>query len=107
MTLLTSLLTNATALMIADLIAKVALVVGIAGAVTHVLKLRRASAATQHLVWAASVVALIALPVLTVTAPSWKVEIAPATVAAPTPAEVVTVINSPESVRLEIGRAHV
>ena len=64
MTLLNSLLMNPVALTIAALVAKAALIVGIAAAVTQLMRWRRASAATQHLVWAASVVALIALPVL-------------------------------------------
>src|SRR5688500_6210291 len=98
MTILTSLLTNPAALTIADLVAKAALIVGIAAVVTHVLKWRRASAATQHLVWAASVVALIVLPVLTLAAPAWIVEIAQAPVAGVIPADAGTVIEPRETV---------
>ena len=95
MTLLASLLTNPAALTVADLVAKAALIVGIAAAVTQLLRWRRASAATQHLVWAASVVALLALPVLTLAAPAWIVEITQSPIATPIRAEVGSLIDSP------------
>ena len=103
MTLFTSLLTNPTALTIADLVAKAALIVGVAAAVTHLLKWRRASAATQHLVWAASIVALVALPVLTLTVPAWIVEVAQAPSAPPIPADAGTSIDSPEPFVSTVG----
>lgn len=44
-------------------------------AVVHALMVRRASAASRHLVWTLAVVSLLALPVLSLLVPSWAIPV--------------------------------
>ncbi len=63
-------------------------------AATLVLALRRASAATRHLVWTLALAAVLALPVLALTLPAWKVPI----ISAPAPAAAGRRITMRESI---------
>lgn len=49
----------------------------ILAAIALSLVLRRASAATRHLLWSASLLSLLALPVLAYTLPDWRVAVLP------------------------------
>ena len=56
-----------------DAIAKATIILGVAG-VTTVL-LRRASAASRHLVWTAALLAALVLPVLSMALPRWQMAV--------------------------------
>jgi len=56
-----------------DLTLKGALILALAGVLTSLLK--QASAATRHLIWCLALCSVLMLPVLTLTLPSWRLEI--------------------------------
>ncbi|HEX2202927.1 MAG TPA: hypothetical protein VHG91_06505, partial [Longimicrobium sp.] len=49
----------------------------LAGAAGAALLLRRASASARHLVWTLSIAALLALPLLALALPAWRVPVLP------------------------------
>src|SRR5262245_16014101 len=59
--------------------------------------LRNASAASRHAVWSLALGALFLLPVLTWTAPAWRVAILPTPPAPPAPVAVDTSLNTETS----------
>ncbi|MDF1505081.1 M56 family metallopeptidase, partial [Roseisolibacter sp. H3M3-2] len=61
---------------LADATLKGTLLLAVAGAVTT-WGMRRAAAATRHLVWSAAVVAVLALPLLGRVVPAWRAEVVP------------------------------
>src|SRR5262249_29174315 len=58
-----------------DTFIKSAVILSAAGLMAAVL--RRASAASRHLVWSVAVASLLALPILSVTLPSWRMAALP------------------------------
>src|SRR5262249_31296528 len=66
-----------------DTFVKSAIILSAAGLLTA--SLRRASAASRHLVWSVAIVSLLALPILSVALPSWQIPAPPsvATVTSP------------------------
>ena len=56
-----------------DLTLKGALILALAGLATHGLK--KASAATRHLIWSLALCSILLLPVLTVMLPAWRVPV--------------------------------
>ncbi|GLC25620.1 M56 family metallopeptidase [Roseisolibacter agri] len=63
-----------------DVTLKGTVILGVAGLATT-WGMRRAAAATRHLVWSAAVVAVLALPVLTALVPRWSAPVVPAALA--------------------------
>src|SRR5262245_103942 len=72
-------------------------------AVAMVALLRRDSAATRHLVWLLTMVALVAVPVLSALLPQWRVLPEWASVA---PAPTVAATNPPSLARPAADAAH-
>ncbi|HEX8213045.1 MAG TPA: M56 family metallopeptidase [Longimicrobium sp.] len=62
-------------LAVLGLLAKATLVVAVAGLAAACLVHRGASAATRHMVWALAIGAVLALPVLSVLLPGWRVAV--------------------------------
>src|SRR5262249_11702580 len=58
-----------------DAFIKSAIILSVAGLITG--SLRRASAASRHLVWSLAMASLLALPVLSVALPSWRITALP------------------------------
>ena len=56
-----------------DAIAKATIILGVAGLTTVLL--RRASAASRHLVWTAALLAALVLPVLSMALPRWQMAV--------------------------------
>ena len=69
-----------------DATVKGIIILAVAGVLS--LTFRRASAATRHLIWLLAVVSLVALPVLSVMTPQWRIPILP---------EWVTTVGQPEA----------
>jgi len=65
--------TRAAFILLFDLAVKGALVLALAGVATVLL--RRASAATRHLVWCLALCSVLILPVCTVTLPAWRLPV--------------------------------
>jgi beta-lactamase regulating signal transducer with metallopeptidase domain len=61
--------------LILDTFIKSAVILSIAG--LGAISLRRASAASRHLVWSVAIASLLALPALSVALPSWRIEALP------------------------------
>src|SRR5215468_1080312 len=58
-----------------DAFIKSAIILSVAGLGAH--SLRRASAASRHLVWSLAIASLLALPVLSIALPSWRIDALP------------------------------
>ena len=66
-----------TVALVADVVLKATLVLGLAGLAAAALG--RASAATRHLVWTLGVAAALLVPALRAAAPRWELPLLPAT----------------------------
>src|SRR5215468_7789075 len=58
-----------------DAFIKSAIILSVAGLGAH--SLRKASAASRHLVWSLAMASLLALPVLSIALPSWRIDALP------------------------------
>jgi beta-lactamase regulating signal transducer with metallopeptidase domain len=84
---------DASLLFLLDMTLKATAIILAALALSFVL--RRASAATRHLLWSASLLALLALPVLAYTLPDWRVAVLPESFSTP---EVTSIDREPQTI---------
>src|SRR5215208_6031807 len=81
---------------VVDVILKVTVVLAIAPVAARALS--RGSAAARHQIWAVALSAALLMPVLAAVAPTWKIEVLPAstvTVAAVAPVEIAAATADP------------
>ena len=84
---------GAAALFLLDMTLKATAIILAAIALSFVL--RRASAATRHLLWSTSLLALLALPLLAYTLPDWRVAVLPESFSA---SEVTSIVREPQTI---------